>query len=84
MSGMNCKLRRLVRLGVSLNVLVIACFWMGHSECVFPLSDWRGLVYDNIALLAGMASCISIGLMCLKPNACSETRRQQKQEGGPQ
>ena len=65
---MNCKLERLVRLIVSLNVLVIACFWMGRSEYVVPLNDWRGLIYDNIALLAGMASSISIILMCLKPN----------------
>ena len=65
---MNCKLRRLVRLAVSLNTLVIACFWMGRSEYVIPLSDWRGLVFDNIALLAGMASALSIALMCLKPN----------------
>ena len=66
---MNCKLRRLVRVVASLNTLVVSCWWMGRSEFVVSLSDWRGLVYDNLALLAGMAAAISITLMCLKPNA---------------
>ena len=65
---MNCKLRRLVRVVASLNTLVVSCWWMGRSEFVVSLSDWRGLVYDNLALLAGMAAAISITLMCLKPN----------------
>jgi hypothetical protein len=56
-----------------MNVLVASCFWMGRSEFVVPLSDWRGLVYDNLALLAGMAAATSIALMCLKPNHSSPT-----------
>jgi len=69
---MNCKLGRLVRFLVSMNALVIACFWMGRSEFVIPQSDWRGLVVDNCALLVGMAASVSIALMCLKPNAGRE------------
>jgi hypothetical protein len=64
----------------SLNTLVVSCWWMGRSEFVVSLSDWRGLVYDNLALLAGMAAAISITLMCLKPNVPAETSAARTEE----
>ena len=58
----------LIRLALSLNVLVISCYWLGCSEYVLPLADWRGLVCDTVAVLTGMGAAAGIISMCLKSN----------------
>ncbi|MBN2162430.1 MAG: hypothetical protein JXR25_02875 [Pontiellaceae bacterium] len=68
------KFNALVRFLISINLLVLACYWLGKSESVFAYSDWRGLVSDNLSILIVMGSVISLAYMSLKPNVTCDLR----------